>query len=63
MFGRVLNASVFRDHSISTETKFFEKLISYPLIHTRTCAYQGKEEGGEEDGGEGVRNVTPFLLL
>ena len=32
--------------------KFSEKInVSYPLIHTRTCAYQG------------VRNVQVFLLL
>ena len=31
-----------RNHSFSTYTKFLRKTnISYPLIRTRTCAYQG----------------------
>ena len=36
------SAHPIRDHSFSTYAKFSEKTnVSYPLIRTRTCAYQG----------------------
>ena len=36
------NCKMARDHSFSEYGKFFRKTnISYPLIRTRTCAYQG----------------------
>ena len=37
------NFHQFRDPSFSTYAKFSEKLAfrTYPLIRTRTCAYQG----------------------